>query len=237
VTQEHYSDDYHHSKHFDEVLCPYVGMIFESANEVKNYYREYAIKSGFGIRIRTSKKDVDNQMCYLKLVCSREGKCVSSIPPEMKTLPTQRKQCPARMTAVRKQDMWMISSVVDEHNHDVSPTKSRLIRGNRKLNMQVKRTLDLNDQAGVRINNLQFVERDARNYIGKQRRALGKEGDGQALLNHFSAMRELNKDFFFEIDMDPDNRISNVFWADASSRPAFMEFGDVVSFDTTYLTN
>ncbi|XP_027936364.1 protein FAR-RED IMPAIRED RESPONSE 1-like [Vigna unguiculata] len=155
------------------------------------------------------------------------------------------------MTAVRKQDMWMISSVVDEHNHDVSPTKSRLIRGNRKLNMQVKRTLDLNDQAGVRINksfrslvcdaggfeNLQFVERDARNYIGKQRRALGKEGDGQALLNHFSAMRELNKDFFFEIDMDPDNRISNVFWADARSRAAFMEFGDVVSFDTTYLTN
>jgi len=176
---------------------------------------------------------------------------VSSIPPEMKTLPTQRKQCPARMIAVRKQDMSMISIVVDEHNHDVSPTKSRLIRGNRKLNMQVKRTFDLNDQVGVRINksfwslgcdaggfeNLQFVERDAKNYIGKQRRALGKEGDGQTLLNHFSAMRELNKDFFFEIDMDSDNQISNVFWADVRSRATFIEFEDVVSFDTMYLTN
>jgi len=51
-------------------------MIFESVDEVKIYYRECAIKSGFGIRIRTSKKDVDNQMCYLKLVCSHEGKGV-----------------------------------------------------------------------------------------------------------------------------------------------------------------
>jgi len=49
-------------------------------------------------------------------------------------------------------------------------------------------------------------------------------------------MRELNKDFFFEIDMDSHNRISNVFWVDVS-RAAFMEFGDVVSFETTYLTN
>ena len=105
----------------------------------------------------------------------------------------------------------MISSVVHEHNHDVSPSKSRPIRGNKKLNMQAKRTLDINDEADVRIHksfrslvcdaggfeNLRFVERDARNYIGQQRRALGKEGNGQALLNHFSSMKELNKDLFF----------------------------------------
>ena len=74
MIQKHCNDDYHHSKHFDEVLCLYVRMIFESADEVKNYYREYAIKSGFGIRIRTSKKNNENQMCYLKLVCVRPVK-------------------------------------------------------------------------------------------------------------------------------------------------------------------
>jgi len=50
-------------------------------------------------------------------------------------------------------------------------------------------------------------------------------------------MSGLNKDFFFEIGMDSDNQISNVFLADARSRVACVEFGDVVSFDTTYLTN
>jgi len=251
ILDEEGIDKEDNEKHSEDVVSPCVGMYFDSVDDVKKFYKEYAIKSGFRTRIRTSRKDDDNQLCYFKLVCSREGKCVSSIPPEMKTLPTQRKQCPACITVVRREDKWMISNVVHEHNHDVSPSKSRLIRGNRKLNMQAKRTLDINDEAGVRIHksflslvcdaggfeNLHFVERDARNYIGQQRRALGKEGDGQALLNHFSSMRELNKDFFFEIDVDVDNRITNIFWADGRSRAACADFGDIVSFDTTYLTN
>jgi len=126
-----------------------------------------------------------------------------------------------------------------------------MIRGNKKLNIQVKRTLDMNDETGVRINksfqslvcdvgrfeNLPFVKRDVRNYIGRQRRALGKEGDDQALMAHFSHMRQMNNDFYFEINFDDNNRISNVFWVDVRSRAACEEFGDVVSFDTTYLTN
>jgi len=206
---------------------------------------------GFGIRIRNSRKDDDNQMCYVKLVCSREGKYVSSIPPEIKTQPTQRKQCLERITAIRKQDRWMITSIVHDHNHEVSQTKSRLIRANKKLSMQVKRTFDLNDKASVRLHksfrslvcevrgfdNLQFMERDARNYNDQKRRALGKESDRQALLNHFSAMTDLNKNFIFKIDIGGDNRICNVFWADARSKVACVDFGDVVSFDTTYLTN
>ena len=50
--------------------------------------------------------------------------------------------------------------------------------------------------------NLPFVERDVRNYLSQQRRrALGKEGDDQALLKHFSRMKELNTDFFSLISM------------------------------------
>jgi len=90
----------------------------------------------------------------------------------------------------------MISSVVHEHNHDVSPSKSRPIRGNKKLNMQAKRTLDINDEADVRIHKsfrslvcdaggFETLFTGAINYIGQQRRALGKEGNGQALLNTF----------------------------------------------------
>jgi len=63
---------------------------------------------------------------------------------------------------------------VEEHNHHLSPHKSRLVRSNRKINMQAKRVIDINDQAGVCLNksfqslvfdargyeNLDFVERD-----------------------------------------------------------------------------
>ena len=50
-------------------------------------------------------------------------------------------------------------------------------------------------------------------------------------------MRELNKDFFFEIDVDAGNHITNIFWADGRSRAACADFGDIVSFDTTCLNN
>jgi hypothetical protein len=39
------------------------------------------------------------------------------------------------------------------------------------------------------------------------------------------------------IDIDDDSRLRNVFWADARSREAYNFFGDVITFDTTYLTN
>jgi len=164
---------------------------------------------------------------------------------------TQANECPARITLTKKEDKWYITHVNEKHSHDLSPTKSRLFRGIRMMNLRVKRCIDLNVEAGVRTNktyqslvhaaggydNILFVERDVRNYISQQRRALGKEGDDQALLKHFSRMRELNKNIFFDIDMDEHNRIRNVFWADARSRAASQYFGDVVSFDTAYLTN
>jgi len=50
-------------------------------------------------------------------------------------------------------------------------------------------------------------------------------------------MREQNPNFFYEIDLDDDFHVRNVFWADARSRAAYEYFGDVVTFDTTYLTN
>ena len=78
--------------------------------------------------------------------------------------------------------------------------------------MHIQRTLKINDEAGVRLNksyrtlvnaaggyeNLSFVERDVRNYVAKKRRALGKEGDGKALLAYFSRMTELNPKFYYE---------------------------------------
>jgi len=59
---------------------PKVEMTFEIVDELKKFYQQHAIRSGFGVRIRTSKKDDDNELCYVELVCSREGNHVSNIP-------------------------------------------------------------------------------------------------------------------------------------------------------------
>jgi len=50
-------------------------------------------------------------------------------------------------------------------------------------------------------------------------------------------MQEKNDRFFYVIDLDEESCLKNVFWADARSRVAYESFGDVKTFDTTYLTN
>ena len=77
---------------------------------------------------------------------------MSAIPLELKTVPTKAKQCKASITAAKKDGQWFIRSVVTEHSHDISPKKSRLIRGNRKVDMHARQTFETNDEAGVRIN-------------------------------------------------------------------------------------
>ncbi|XP_028098131.1 protein FAR-RED IMPAIRED RESPONSE 1-like [Camellia sinensis] len=84
---------------------------------------------------------------------------------------------------------------------------------------------------------LTFDERDARNYINRARKLGLGEGDSDALRKYFLRIHAQNSSFYYMIDVDTDFRIRNLFWADAMSRAAYKEFGDVVSFDTTYLTN
>ncbi|RYQ88787.1 hypothetical protein Ahy_B09g095774 isoform E [Arachis hypogaea] len=117
--------------------------------------------------------------------------------------------------------------------------------------MHVKDLIQQNDQAGIRPSktyqalanavggpaNLTFTEKDVRNYISRHLRISGDETDPKELLKHFSRMKELNPNFFFEIDMDENHSIRNVFWADAWCRAAWEYFGDVVTVDTTYKTN
>ena len=55
--------------------------------------------------------------------------------------------------------------------------------------------------------------------------------------NYFLKMQSDNSNFFSMIDLNEEGRLRNVFWVDARSRAAWREFGDVVTFDTTYLVN
>lgn len=147
--------------------------------------------------------------------------------------------------------MWYTISVIDEHSHVLSPTKSQLFRGNKNIKMHAQRKFQINDEVDVRLNknfrflacnaidydNLSFVERDVRNFVTRQRCSLGKEGDKKATLTYFACKKACSNDFFYDIDMDDDFCVKNVFWTDARSMAACEYFGDIVSFDTTYLTN
>jgi hypothetical protein len=146
---------------------------------------------------------------------------------------------------------WRILSFIEDHNHDLSPSKSRHFAAFRHISTDTKRRLLINDNAGVRINssikasvveaggyeNVTYNQRDVRNFLEKERRLKCKEGNGQALHDYFVRMQAKNSNFYHALDLDDELRVQNVFWVDARSRAAYESFNDVITFDTTYLIN
>ncbi|CAL5396933.1 unnamed protein product [Camellia sinensis] len=122
---------------------------------------------------------------------------------------------------------------------------------NKRILTPVKRRLEINDVAEIGVarnfhsivveageyEELTFDERDVRNHIENARRLGLRLGDTESIALYFHKMQQQNSNFYSTIDLDEDGRMRNLFWADARSRADYKAFGDVVSFDTTYLTN
>ncbi|XP_052195252.1 protein FAR1-RELATED SEQUENCE 5-like isoform X1 [Diospyros lotus] len=233
-------------------LVPKVGMKFKDENEIYKFYKKYAYHVGFPIKKRNSKKCEDGVLRYVAYACSREGKRTSKACTSLKPLPTIRVGCKAKITAVLVVlGIWRISTVHLEHNHETSLSKARLYRCNRQLSEHVKLQLEVNDIAGISLQksynsvvvendgyeHLTFVEKNCKNYIDKVRKLRLGEGDVAAIQAYFSKMQALCPGFYFSVDLDEECQLKSVFWADNRCREAYKEFGDVVTFDTTYLIN
>ncbi|KAL1544896.1 hypothetical protein AAHA92_21688 [Salvia divinorum] len=65
----------------------------------------------------------------------------------------KKQGCLAHINATRRRDSgkWKVTTVHLGHNHDLDPNMSALMAGNRSLSMKMKRQLEANDIAGIRI--------------------------------------------------------------------------------------
>ncbi|RYQ99627.1 hypothetical protein Ahy_B07g087588 isoform A [Arachis hypogaea] len=236
----------------DDELVPKVGMTFTTLEDAEKFYRNYAKAAGFSTRVRcTNRKgnEIKNQL----ITCSREGKWKSKISPTEKTNPTAGLNCPARIYIHTLKDVgaWIISKVVLDHSHPCCPSKAEMLKQHRELSMSIRRTIENNKEAGIRPSKtyqsfvaaagghreLNFIEKDVRNYITREVRNVSEQEDAKEFGKYLLRMKEKNPNFFFELQLEEDQSIKLAFWADARSRAAFEYFGDVISFDTTYNTN
>ncbi|XP_042955964.1 protein FAR1-RELATED SEQUENCE 4-like isoform X2 [Carya illinoinensis] len=240
-----------HAEGADIIEEPKLGMVFKSEEELVSYYKKYGKQCGFGIMTQRSHRFEDGRLRYVTLGCARGGKARNRTSNVARPRPTSKTDCKAKINATFVEGVFKVLTVHNSHNHGLSPQNSRFFRCSKEVSEPVKRVLNTNDHAGIRMNksfaslvqgaggfeNLSFNEKDCRNYVDKICNIqLGKGGAG-ALCDYFARMQYKNDGFFSLIDMDDDGRLRNVFWADARSRAAYKYFGDVVAFDTTYLTN
>lgn len=186
---------------------------------------------------------------FVTFTCSRKGRRSSNINNALRPQPTSQTDCKTRISAFANyHGTWGINTVNLQHNHKTSPSKSRLFQCNQELSANVKLKLELNDIAGIPLHksfnsavvevggyeNMTCVEKDCRNSIEQVRRLrLGQE-DAAALQSYFSRMQAWCSGFYFAMGLDDEPCLKNVFLADNRCRQAYKEFGDVVTFDTTY---
>jgi hypothetical protein len=202
----------------ENVEEPKRGVTFSSIEELSLYYRRYAKQEGFAVVRKKASKDPSGCINRITLACSREGntKTKSTFCKPNQTIKTG---CKAKLNSKLVETKWYVTSVCIDHNHDLSPGQARYFKCNKILDPILKRKLEEND------------------FINKARHLRLDEGGAKALCDYFSRMQEVNDGFYHMMDFDDESKLKNVFWADARSMASYEYFGDVVTFDTTYLTN
>ncbi|XP_060202353.1 protein FAR1-RELATED SEQUENCE 5-like, partial [Lycium barbarum] len=152
----------------------------------------------------------------------------------------------------KEEEKWVVCRLVSKHNHELaSPYSQKFLRSKRKKTEAQKNLIDLLDNSGVRpgkiasvlinqaggVDHLNLTGQDIQNYLKTRRQKNLEKGDAQLMLHYFQKRQSENPGFFYAIQMDVESRLANCFWVDARSRVAYKNFGEVVVFDPTYLTN
>jgi hypothetical protein len=57
------------------------------------------------------------------------------------------------------------------------------------------------------------------------------------LLQFFTYCKQQNPQFFCDFQLDGEGKILSLFWSHASQQGEYADFGDALTFDTTYKTN
>lgn len=223
----------------DGNLKPYVGMEFESEESAKTFYEVYATRVGFSTHVgQFSRLKPDGPIITWDFACSSEVYKRKNVESCNAVLRIER----------RDSDTWVVTKFVEDHNHSTTgPTKVHHLRPRRHFagaNKNLPEThVGTSDILISMDGNLVEANRQARNVVGSMnyfRPCSGKRTlarDAQNLLNYFKKMQGENPGFYYAIQLDDENRMTNVFWADARSRTAYSHFGDSVTFDTMYRPN
>ncbi|KAK1396173.1 hypothetical protein POM88_006036 [Heracleum sosnowskyi] len=127
----------------EKLSPPEVNKLFDSQNEVYEYYRVYSLQNGFGITKRNNRK-VEEVDTYLTIACHRYGDPHRKVLDSLNPKPIVKSNCKARLCAKRvEDDKWVVTQFDNEHNHNLSPSKAYRFRCNRKLTAHAKRSLNL----------------------------------------------------------------------------------------------
>ncbi|XP_042041490.1 protein FAR1-RELATED SEQUENCE 5-like [Salvia splendens] len=230
---------------------PFVGRSFPTLDNAIEFYENYGRRVGFDSRKNGSKK-VDDITLWFYMVCNREGE--QKFNDQQPKRRRKSKKCGCNASVAFKFDSdrgYVIKHFNEEHNHPmVEVQHHKFMRLNRRLEPVHQKFIS--DCAGANIGpSLTFklltelmggyesvgcTVLDIRNYTRDIRRYA--EGcDAQMIIDELKNKKQNCDAFMYEYEVDSQSRLNHLFWCDPIAKLNFLQFGDIVSFDTTYSTN
>ena len=236
---------------------PQVGLRLRNPDEAWQFWVAYGGHTGFDVRKRyRNLSKFDGKVTSYRFVCANEGhrrkverehmtKCFRA---------ETRTDCKARMTITldRGEGNYEVTDVVLEHNHLLHlPQTRHLMASQRKISELQAFEIETADDSGIRPKaahelairqvggpfNLSYTCRDCKNYLQSKRQRELAFGQAGSMLKYFHDKISENPSFQYALQVDCDEHITNIFWADAKMTLDYAYFGDVVTFDTTFGTN
>ncbi|GMI98613.1 hypothetical protein HRI_003530600 [Hibiscus trionum] len=110
-----------------EIIEPYVGMEFESEDDAKKFYTEYARRIGFVVRtMQRRRSGIDGRTLARRLGCNKQGfspNYKGTLGAEKKPRPSAREGCKATiLVKMEKNGKWVVTRFEKEHNHPLIVT-------------------------------------------------------------------------------------------------------------------
>ncbi|CAM0150130.1 unnamed protein product [Urochloa decumbens] len=241
---------YMHDPLIPETIVPNEEQRFASRDEAEKFFNLYACTAGFDVRITKTRKTLR------ELSCNKQGHHEFYKPDEDRVREKMSGRCECKAFVKikwnQKKDYWFFERVRLEHNHQLNPSPSvkQFLRTQKNKDPIVMEIVDQMHRCdashNTTVNVLSEIFRGRQNFTFnemdlKNRKAAAareeRENDIPKLLEFFKEMKAQNEYFYYEVQVDKQNVIKNVFWSHASQRAEYRDFGDVVTFDTTYKTN
>ncbi|MCL7041597.1 hypothetical protein MKW94_020114, partial [Papaver nudicaule] len=137
-----------------DIGIPSIGQVFDTDNEIYNFYKEYARKLGFPVHRRGSKKNDDGCLRYVMFGCAKGSKRKRKPTLNLRaSRGSMETGCGAYITCRRRQGdgTWIVSVVSLEHNHKCNPEDVQFYKCFDPVSsgtVKQKRKIDLNDGCG-----------------------------------------------------------------------------------------
>ncbi|BAF25223.1 Os09g0446400 [Oryza sativa Japonica Group] len=195
--------------HWKEHLKPMVGMIFDTLTDVEKFYKSYAHKAGFSVRVAH---------IVVKLGSDKKYRISSMVEEHNHGFVSLDKRHLLRS------------------NRNVSERAKSTLFSCHKASIGTSQAYRLLHVSEGGFENVGCTKRDLQNYYRDLRTKI-KDADAQIFVAQLERKKEVNPAFFYDFMVDEQGRLVRVFWADALCRKNYSVFGDVVSVDSTYTTN